>query len=137
MDQTKGEGGRPLSTAPLPFWLVVGFAGQALFTARFVVQWVASERSRDSVIPVTFWWLSLAGGMALTSYAISRRDPVIVTGQVMGLFVYARNLILVHQAQPCRALRASENGPIIQRPRSAPAEPGEVRSLSRRPRRSR
>jgi lipid-A-disaccharide synthase-like uncharacterized protein len=83
----------------LTFWLLVGFLGQALFTARFVVQWLASERRRDSVVPVAFWWLSLLGGGALLSYAISRQDPVIMVGQAMGLFVYVRNLMLVAQAK--------------------------------------
>ena len=80
------------------FWLVVGFLGQATFTARFLVQWIASEKKRDSVVPVAFWWLSLLGGLALLSYAISRRDPVIIVGQAMGLFVYVRNLMLVGKA---------------------------------------
>ena len=83
----------------LTFWLTVGFLGQALFTARFVVQWLVSERKRDSVVPVAFWWLSLLGGMALLCYAISRRDPVIIVGQAMGLCVYLRNLMLVHKAK--------------------------------------
>src|SRR5947209_20461098 len=87
------------------FWLVVGFLGQATFTARFLVQWIASEKKRDSVVPVAFWWLSLLGGMALLSYAISRRDPVIIVGQAMGLFVYVRNLMLVGKAARRRALR--------------------------------
>jgi lipid-A-disaccharide synthase-like uncharacterized protein len=77
-------------------WLTVGFLGQALFTARFLVQWLASERKRESIVPVAFWWLSLLGGVALLLYAISRRDPVIITGQAMGLFVYVRNLMLLH-----------------------------------------
>jgi lipid-A-disaccharide synthase-like uncharacterized protein len=81
------------------FWLVVGCLGQALFTARFVVQWLVSERKRDSVVPVAFWWLSLMGGTALLSYATWRRDPVIVVGQAMGLVVYVRNLTLVAQAK--------------------------------------
>jgi lipid-A-disaccharide synthase-like uncharacterized protein len=80
------------------FWLVIGFLGQATFTARFLVQWIASEKKRDSVVPVAFWWLSLLGGLALLSYAISRRDPVIIVGQAMGLFVYVRNLMLVGKA---------------------------------------
>jgi lipid-A-disaccharide synthase-like uncharacterized protein len=80
-------------------WLAVGFSGQALFTARFVVQWAASERRRDAVVPVAFWWLSLLGGAALLAYAIARRDPVIVVGQVLGLFVYARNLMLIAAAR--------------------------------------
>jgi lipid-A-disaccharide synthase-like uncharacterized protein len=81
------------------FWLTVGFLGQALFTARFLVQWLASEKERRSVVPVAFWWLSLLGGAAILSYAISRRDPVIITGQGMGLFVYIRNLMLLSKAR--------------------------------------
>jgi lipid-A-disaccharide synthase-like uncharacterized protein len=82
------------------FWLTVGFLGQALFTARFLVQWLASEKKRESVVPVAFWWLSLLGGTAILSYAVFRRDPVIITGQGMGLFVYARNLMLLSKARP-------------------------------------
>jgi lipid-A-disaccharide synthase-like uncharacterized protein len=89
---------------PPLFWLVVGFLGQSLFTARFVVQWLVSERQRDSVVPVAFWWLSLLGGGTLLSYAISRHDPVIIVGQAMGLCVYVRNLMLVREARR-RALR--------------------------------
>ena len=83
----------------LMFWLFVGFLGQALFTARFLIQWLASEKKRDSVVPVAFWWLSLLGGTALLSYAVFRRDPVIITGQGMGLFVYVRNLMLLNKAR--------------------------------------
>jgi lipid-A-disaccharide synthase-like uncharacterized protein len=81
------------------FWLTVGFLGQALFTARFLVQWLASEKKRASVVPVAFWWLSLLGGTAILSYAVFRRDPVIITGQGMGLFVYVRNLMLLSKAR--------------------------------------
>ena len=99
--------------SPLTFWLTVGFMGQAVFTARFVLQWVASERKGNSVVPVGFWWLSLLGGAALFCYAISRRDAVIVTGQGMGLLVYARNLILVRKATrtqtPTRRQRHSQS----------------------------
>ena len=80
-------------------WLAVGFLGQGIFTARFLVQWAVSEKSRDSVVPVAFWWLSLLGGAALLSYAIWRRDPVIVVGQSMGLFIYVRNLMLIDTAR--------------------------------------
>jgi lipid-A-disaccharide synthase-like uncharacterized protein len=76
------------------FWLIIGFIGQTLFTARFLVQWVASERKHDSVVPVSFWWLSLAGGVALLCYALFRQDPVIATGQALGLCIYVRNLML-------------------------------------------
>jgi lipid-A-disaccharide synthase-like uncharacterized protein len=92
--------------SPLVIWLAVGFLGQALFTARFLVQWLASERKRESIVPVAFWWLSLLGGLALLSYAIFRRDPVIITGQAMGLFVYVRNLMLVSKTRRRAARRA-------------------------------
>ena len=97
----------------LVFWLAVGFLGQALFTARFLVQWLASEKKRDSVVPVSFWWLSLAGGAALLSYAIFRCDPVIITGQGMGLFIYARNLMLVRKASRRAARRAMRVGMVL------------------------
>lgn len=77
------------------FWLCVGFGAQALFTARFLVQWLASERKGESVIPLAFWYLSLTGGTMLLFYAIYREDPVIITGQAFGVVVYARNLILI------------------------------------------
>ncbi len=81
-------------------WLLVGFVGQALFASRFLVQWVASERSKRSVVPTAFWWLSLAGGLLLLSYALHRRDPVFVIGQAFGLTVYARNLALIRRRRP-------------------------------------
>jgi lipid-A-disaccharide synthase-like uncharacterized protein len=86
-------------------WLVIGFAGQALFTARFLVQWLVSEKKRDSVVPVAFWWLSLLGGLTLLSYASYRQDPVIMLGQAMGLVVYVRNLMLVNKAKRRAARR--------------------------------
>lgn len=76
-------------------WLALGFLGQALFSARFVVQWIASERRKASVVPVAFWWLSLGGGSALLAYAIHRGDPVFILGQAAGLLVYGRNLSLL------------------------------------------
>ena len=79
-------------------WLAVGFLGQAMFSGRFIVQWIASERKKASVIPVAFWWLSLAGGLALFVYAIHRGDPVFILGQVAGLVVYSRNLVLLRRA---------------------------------------
>ena len=73
-------------------WLVVGLLGQGLFSARFVVQWLHSEKVKRSVIPAAFWYFSMAGGCTLLAYAIHRRDPVFIIGQGMGLFVYFRNL---------------------------------------------
>jgi len=78
-------------------WLAVGFFGQALFSARFVVQWIASERRKRSVVPELFWWCSVAGGASLLAYAIVRRDPVFIVGQGAGLVVYFRNLVLIHR----------------------------------------
>jgi lipid-A-disaccharide synthase-like uncharacterized protein len=73
-------------------WLAVGFLGQALFSARFIVQWLSSERMKKSVIPKAFWYFSVAGGATLLAYAIHREDPVFIVGQATGLFIYARNL---------------------------------------------
>ena len=77
-------------------WLMVGFAGQALFSMRFLVQWIYSERRRASVIPVAFWYFSLLGGSTLLAYAIFRQDPVFIVGQGTGLFIYMRNLYFIH-----------------------------------------
>lgn len=81
------------------FWLATGFLGQMLFTARFLVQWIASERSGRSIVPHAFWWLSLSGGGALLAYAIWRGDPVFVIGQGAGLIVYIRNLALIQRTR--------------------------------------
>jgi lipid-A-disaccharide synthase-like uncharacterized protein len=76
-------------------WLAVGLLGQASFSARFLVQWIVSERRRKSVIPVQFWYFSLVGGVILLAYAIHRKDPVFILGQAAGLIVYLRNLYLI------------------------------------------
>lgn len=76
-------------------WLVIGFLGQALFSARFIVQWLQSEREKRSVFPVAFWYFSIAGGTTLLAYAIYKEDPVFIVGQVTGLFIYMRNLYFV------------------------------------------
>jgi len=80
---------------PETIWLVVGFGGQAIFSARFLIQWISSERAGKSVIPLAFWWVSIFGTMFLLSYAIWRKDPVFILGQSMGFFIYARNLFLL------------------------------------------
>jgi len=76
-------------------WVVLGFVAQGLFTARFLVQWIASERARASVIPVSFWFFSVGGGFLLLIYALYRKDPVFIAGQALGLFVYLRNLYFI------------------------------------------
>jgi len=73
-------------------WLGIGFAAQMLFSARFLVQWIASERMRKSIVPEAFWYFSFAGGAMLLSYAIHRQDPVFIMGQAFGLIVYSRNI---------------------------------------------
>jgi len=76
-------------------WIIIGFIGQALFSMRFIVQWIASERLRRSIIPRAFWYFSLAGGVTLLAYAIHKQDPVFIAGQGLGLVVYLRNLYLL------------------------------------------
>lgn len=76
-------------------WLIIGFTGQSCFFIRFLVQWVHSERQKRSVVPVAFWYLSLAGAAIVMTYAIYRRDPVFIVGQLTGSFVYVRNLLLI------------------------------------------
>lgn len=75
-------------------WLAVGFAGQAFFFSRFLVQWLASEKAGRSIIPMAFWYLSLGGGCLLLVYAIYRKDPVFIVGQSTGAFIYLRNIWL-------------------------------------------
>lgn len=86
-----------------PFWLIVGFVGQALFSMRFLLQWVHSERARRSVIPVAFWYFSLAGSFVLLAYAIHRQDPVFIIGQAAGIVIYLRNLYLIFRERQANA----------------------------------
>jgi lipid-A-disaccharide synthase-like uncharacterized protein len=76
-------------------WVIFGFFGQALFSARFLIQWIASEIKKKSVMPTAFWYFSLGGAAVLLSYAIYRKDPVFILGQSFGLIVYTRNLVLI------------------------------------------
>lgn len=76
-------------------WVMIGLTGQLMFSGRFIVQWIASERARRSIVPTTFWWFSIAGGLILLSYATYRGDPVFILGQSLGVFIYARNLWLI------------------------------------------
>lgn len=77
-------------------WVMIGLGGQILFMMRFVVQWIASEKVRRSVIPVAFWWFSIGGAAVLLAYAIYREDPVFILGQSLGFFIYSRNLWFIH-----------------------------------------
>ncbi len=80
-------------------WLIVGFAGQGFFSLRFLVQWLHSERQQRSVIPISFWYFSIAGTLTLLTYAIHRADPVFIVGQLTGLFIYLRNLHLINKSE--------------------------------------
>ena len=81
-------------------WIAVGLFGQLLFSCRFLVQWITSEKMKKSVIPVAFWYLSIGGSVTLLSYAIYRTDPVFILGQAGGLIIYMRNLVLIHREKP-------------------------------------
>jgi lipid-A-disaccharide synthase-like uncharacterized protein len=81
--------------AQLDTWIMIGWIAQILFTARFVVQWLASEKAGKSVVPLAFWYFSVGGGFLLFVYALYRKDPVFIVGQGAGLFVYLRNLHLI------------------------------------------
>jgi lipid-A-disaccharide synthase-like uncharacterized protein len=102
-------------------WLCIGFLGQALFTMRFLVQWIHSERAGQSLIPIAFWYFSILGGCTLLTYALYRRDPVFILGQATGIVIYARNLYFIFRERkqtlpvpndasppPCSKARASD-----------------------------
>jgi lipid-A-disaccharide synthase-like uncharacterized protein len=78
------------------FWLCAGLTGQFLFSCRFVVQWLSSEMSGKSIVPIAFWYFSIAGSLILLSYAIHQADPVFIIGQSTGFIIYLRNLMLIH-----------------------------------------
>ena len=87
-------------------WLAFGLAGQALFMMRFIVQWIHSERHQQSLIPVSFWYLSLFGGLIVLAYGFHRADPVIILGQLPGTLVYTRNLMLINKKSRTRSSAA-------------------------------
>lgn len=86
-------------------WIIIGLTGQAMFSMRFLVQWLYSEKKRRSVIPLAFWYFSLAGGITLFSYAVFRKDPVFIIGQAAGVFIYTRNLQLIARERKQKALQ--------------------------------
>ena len=81
----------------LSVWTAIGFLGQALFSMRFLIQWIQSERIKRSIVPEAFWYFSVAGGVTLLAYAIYRQDPVFILGQALGLVIYARNIWLIRR----------------------------------------
>ena len=84
-------------------WLGLGFFAQLMFSARFLVQWLASERAGKSIVPLLFWYLSIAGSVLLLAYSIHRKDPVFILGQSMGIFIYTRNLYLIRREKRAAA----------------------------------
>src|SRR5262245_53811484 len=107
------------------FWLSIGFLGQGFFFSRFLVQWIASERKRESVIPISFWFFSIGGGFVLLIYAIQRADPVFILGQGAGLLGYLRNLYLIRRKQR----QLAQAGPSSPPPKGhRPHQPGQRRS---------
>ncbi|MAE93357.1 MAG: lipid A biosynthesis [Deltaproteobacteria bacterium] len=93
------------------FWLVFGGVGQAMFFARFLVQWVASERAGRSYVPVAFWYLSLVGAGMMLVYAVHREEPIFLVGQAVGWFVYARNLVLLRREGAPGTLSSANQAP--------------------------
>jgi lipid-A-disaccharide synthase-like uncharacterized protein len=85
-------------------WLAIGFLGQGLFFGRWVIQWIASERKAESQVPLSFWYMSLIGGLITLAYAIYREDPVFIAGQSIGSIVYIRNLMLISRASQSKHL---------------------------------
>jgi len=83
------------------FWLILGLVAQTLFTARFIIQWIASERAGESIVPELFWLISLSGAFLLLLYAIHRQDPVFILGQSAGIFIYLRNIHLILRKKKC------------------------------------
>ena len=79
------------------WWVAFGLFGQLMFTGRFVIQWIASERAGRSTVPLAFWYFSIAGALILFTYAVFRQDPVFILGQSFGIVVYSRNLWLIHK----------------------------------------
>jgi lipid-A-disaccharide synthase-like uncharacterized protein len=90
-------------------WLIIGFVGQALFGARFIIQWIVSEKKGESTIPLAFWYCSIGGAVVLLTYAIYKQDPVFIVGQSLGSIVYIRNLILIDRKKKALASAGVSN----------------------------
>ena len=95
-------------------WLIIGFAGQALFFGRFFIQWLASEKAGRSIIPNAFWYFSVGGSTILLAYAIWRQDPVIILGQSAGLLIYFRNIYFIHHPEKNKSAIAKHEADVAQ-----------------------
>lgn len=91
----------------LDFWVIFGFIGQAMFSMRFIIQWIASEKRKESVIPVAFWYFSLGGGLILLIYAIRQMDPVFIAAYLLNPIIYFRNLYFIYKKR--RSSTLSQN----------------------------
>ncbi|MBB3108771.1 lipid-A-disaccharide synthase-like uncharacterized protein [Paenibacillus phyllosphaerae] len=89
-------------------WIVFGMIGQLMFTGRFVVQWIASEKAKRSIVTKSFWTFSILGSAMLSIYAIYRRDPVFIVGQVPGILIYCRNLVIMRNNEKSQALQGEQ-----------------------------
>lgn len=96
--------------ARFDLWAAFGVVAQLVFGARFLVQWIASEKAERSVVPVGFWFLSIAGGLMTLVYGFARRDIVIILGQVLSIFIYVRNLMLIAKEAKARKAQAVIEG---------------------------
>lgn len=96
----------------LTLWMMIGFLGQALFSMRFLIQWIHSERIRRSIVPEAFWYFSVAGGVTLLAYAIYRQDPVFILGQGVGLLIYGRNIWMIRRYKRERTDSVPEVKPV-------------------------
>jgi lipid-A-disaccharide synthase-like uncharacterized protein len=76
-------------------WIIIGFVGQTFFYARFIIQWIASERAKKVVIPISFWYASIIGSVITLAYAIYRADPIFILGFSLNIIIYVRNLMLL------------------------------------------
>ncbi len=92
--------------AHVTLWVIIGLAGQTLFMSRFIVQWIASERAKKSVMPEAFWYFSLGGGLIVSAYAIHKQDIVFMLGQMPGVIVYSRNIYFIHKHKRAKIINA-------------------------------
>ena len=93
----------------LTTWLAIGFLGQGLFSMRFIIQWLVSEKAKKSVIPMAFWYFSLAGGTTLFAYACYKEDPVFILGQGLGVFIYLRNIYFLLKEKKAKEVIPNPN----------------------------
>ena len=100
-----------VTPSPEIVWLFIGLLAQLLFSMRFIVQWIATEKARASIIPETFWYFSFFGGILLLAYAVYRADPVFILGQATGLIIYSRNIYFISISSGLASVRRARSRP--------------------------